>query len=57
MADKAYQKAQQRYDAMEHPDYWDDPDEDESRLEWDELSNDGRKRRMDRNYEEMNGRG
>jgi hypothetical protein len=57
MADKAYQKAQQRYDAQEHPDYWDDPDEDESRLEWDELSNDGRKRRMDRNYEEMNGRG
>jgi hypothetical protein len=55
MADKAYQKAQQAYDAMEHPDYWDDR-EDEGRLEWDELSNDGQKRRMERNYEEADRR-
>jgi hypothetical protein len=56
MPDKAYQKAQQAYDRMEHPDYWDDPDEDEDRLEWDELSNDGQKRRMERNYEQADRR-
>ena len=67
---------------MEHPDYWDDheeeyereaemkkakaeydaehdPDysiEDEYRMEWDELSSDGQKRRMERNYEEADRR-
>jgi hypothetical protein len=50
MKTTTYKAAQQSYDRMEHPDYWAD-DEDESRLEWDELSSEGRQRRMERNYE------
>jgi hypothetical protein len=50
MKTTTYKAAQQAYDRMEHPDYWAD-DEDESRLEWDELSSEGRQRRMERNYE------
>jgi hypothetical protein len=39
---------------------WEEENEDslenEHRLEWDELSNDGRKRRMERNYEQADRR-
>jgi cysteinyl-tRNA synthetase len=55
MKTTTYKAAQQSYDRQEHPDYWND-DEDESRLEWDELSDAGRQRRMERNYEEADRR-
>jgi hypothetical protein len=71
MKTTTYKAAQQSYDSQEHPDYWNDreeenereaemkkaehyadySEEDEHRMEWDELSDAGRQRRMERNYE------
>jgi hypothetical protein len=57
MKQKDYEKAQRRYDAMEHPDYWNDDGDEytdeeiaeiERKMEWDELSEDGRQRRHER---------
>ena len=45
--------ARAEYDAAHDPDY---SEEDEYRMEWDELSNDGQQRRMERNYEEADRR-
>jgi hypothetical protein len=67
MKTTTYKAAQQSHDSQEHPDYWNDREEEyereaedalenEHRLEWDELSNDGQKRRMERNFEESDRR-
>jgi len=51
------ERAQRRYDSMEHPDYWSDEGDEytdeeiaeiERKMDWDELSEDGKQRRHER---------